>query len=345
MRGRKSLRILITAALYLILISPFSFSESVTLAIMDFWSINYPGENLDELRLRLRNQIIMKEQPDLRVKLLSLDDFDIGHIEYLPPRSVEAASEYLRQIACQSGADFFLTGDVFQAVDGLFVSFLLRDAETGSVVHHNGARYLDTLHLNSEMPEIASGILEDLANHIGYFSTVKTFMPQEEKDEDEPAYKAVGLTITRPFRINLRNGDTNNAVAVGIGAEWVDFQGLEWIFPSWISTQIGVSLGLGCSVESVPDFGKVSELRAHLQILLPLSFDFFALGPAYNAQWSGDGSVKHLCGGTFTPLYFSAADFDPVCIELLPVRVLYDFETDGWLMDFELLRITLSLVF
>ena len=131
---------------------------------------------------------------------------------------------------------------------------------------------------------------------------------------------------------------------VGISGEWVDFQGLERIFPSWISTQIGLSLGLGYSVESVPDFGEVSELRAHLQVLLPLSFDFFALGPAYNAQWAGDGAVKHLIGGTFTPLYLSAADFDPVCIEILPVRVLYDFETEGWLVEFELLRIALSLI-
>lgn len=332
---------------------PEAGPRPVTIAVMDFWSLNCPAELVQEFRRRIRARILWHERADLHVVMVSSSDEDFRNIEGPPSFAALGLESYNVELARARSAQYILTGQIITALDGIFISLHLYSIHSSGNVWDFSSRCSDSTALYNQVPVIVSSLLT--TDLIGPESEPRAPVPEgipdeakaapepEEPPKDHEFYRAVGITAGNSLRADFLDGSTISALSIGLTGELSSIHALDKVFPGWLATQAGFGFGIHYLFEAAPDFGGSHELQAILKVLLPIGIDYFTIGGAYALRWQGDETVRQLGGFTFSPLYLSSWDFYPVSFELLPTIVLYDFNDESWKASFKLLRIAVCL--
>jgi len=329
--------------------------QLLTIAVMDFWSLNCPEELVQEFRRRIQARILWYERPDLKVEMVSSSDEDFRSIEGRPSFAALGIESYIIELGRLRGAQYLLTGQIITALDGVFITLYLYSIRSSDNVWKFSSRYSDSTDLYNQIPVMVSSLLMTDFRYAEPEppSDVPGEMPEEadtaaesgEASKVHEFYRAVGITAGTSLRADFLDGSTVSALSAGLTVEVSSFDALEELFPNLIATQAGFGFGLHYLCETAPDFGGSHELQANLKALLPISIDYFSLGGTYALRWQSDGKVHQLSGFSFSPLFLSSWDFYPLSFEILPITVLYDFNDESWSGTFELLRIAACLEF
>ncbi len=329
--------------------------QPVTIAVMDFWSLNCSEELVQEFRQRIHARILWHERPDLNAVMVSSSDEGFQTAVGRPSFAALGLGSYIIELGRLRDAQYLLTGQIITALDGVFITLYLYSIGSSENVWTFSSRYSNGTDLYNQVPVIVSSLLatDFTDTKPGPPADIPGEMPEEAETAAEPAesatdhgfYRAVGITAGTSLAVDFLDGTTSSMLTAGLTGEVSYFDALADLFPNLIATQAGFGFGLHYLCEAVPDFRGSHELQANLKALLPIGIDYFSLGGVYALRWQGDENVRQLGGFSFSPLYLSSWDFYPLSFEILPITVLYDFKNESWSGSFELLRIAACLEF
>ena len=308
--------------------------------LLDFWSLNVPPHIVENSRIDLYNALVGKKPSHPDAVLIE----DIGPLPLVdgerPSVSALGLDGYLKALAVHSGAEFSVYGELVHSNEGLFLFLVLRDTATGEYSRHWQTRYADEADLIGQIELIAAGLR--------YAATHPDSQLDNETNQDDVS-RSIGVFATFPTNLGIEQGLVFDSfsLAGGIGFEYVDYYGLNALFPSMIASQIGFSGGLAYAVNAAPKFGDSNRLMAHAQVLLPpaIGIDFFALGAVYELPLSGGtGSAfaRGAVGITMTPYVMSSLYWDPATFEIFPIRMMYDLGSHKWHVTVDLVRAMLG---
>lgn len=313
-------------------------SNDITIGILDVYTVDYSQELVDRVRYALRDELIAAEWPGLKVAIGT----DI------PPAGVIATSrEYYHQSARINEYDYYLVSSVLQKPTGLYADINLFFTNQNSLIWNRSSWYVGTDHLIKDFPSMVEQMLLAVDRNRAKQSADKAAQPGLEKASvREPAEwdYGLGVLLCWPARRDPVREEWASGFGVGMFQELTSYEGLERVFPNWISSQIGCAAyagynRMGCAEEEVSH-----QARVHAQVLLPFFLDFLGVGAAYHAEWGAEG-FTNIAGTTATLIYLSSNDvWWPFVYEIGTIRYLYDFSEDNWYLELDLLRIGVRVI-
>lgn len=234
--------------------------------------------------------------------------------------------------------DYYLIGEVLQKSAGIFVDMRVYATAANRLVWNSSTWYVDTEQLLKELSIAAEQMVTAVSRHKD-----QQFPSQELQQESEHTRQndwdfGAGILLCWPARRDPESEQWANGFGIGVFQELTSYEGLERLFPNWISTQVGFASYVGYNQMGFADEEVSHQVRGHVQLLLPCFLDFVAIGAAYHGQWGGPNEFTNLMGGTVTLLYLSSNDvWWPFVYEFGTVRYLYDFSAQDWNLELDLL--------
>ena len=320
--------------LLLLALSQVGFSQTIdeiTIGILDIYTVNYSETEVMTLRQELHNEILALEKPGLKVM--------IG-VDSRPTGVIESSHEYFHHSARANGYDYYLIGQVLRKPAVIFVDLRVYATAANRLVWNSSAWYVDSEHLLNELSLSAEQMVTAVSRHRDQQAPSPELQQASEHPRQIDWDFGAGIMLCWPARRDPEREQWANGFGIGVFQELTSYEGLERLFPYWISTQVGFASYVGYNQMGFADEDVSHQLRGHVQLLLPLILDFVGIGAAYHGQWGGPDEYTNLVGATVTLLYLSSNDvWWPFVYEFGTVRYLYDFSTQHWYFELDLLRI------
>lgn len=336
---------LLPASLFLLLMLTLSqvgypqTSDDITIGILDVYTVDYSQELVDRVRYALRDELIAAEWPGLKVAIGT----DI------PPAGVIATSrEYFHKCARVNEYDYYLVSSVLQKPTGLYADIQLFLTHQHRLIWNRSSWYVGTDHLIKDFPSMVEQMLLAVDRNRAQQSVHKAALPGSElaSRHREPIDwdYGLGVLLCYPARRDPLGAEWASGFGVGVFQELTSYDGLERVFPNWISSQIGCAAYAGYNRMGFVEEEVFHQARVQAQVLLPFFLDFFAVGAAYHAEW-GQAGFTNIAGATTTLIYLSSNDvWWPFVYEIGTIRYLYDFSRDHWYVEIDFLRIGVRVI-
>ena len=305
--------------------------DEITIGILDIYTVNYSVTEVKFLQQKLHNEILAVEKPGLNVM--------IG-VDSTPTGVIETSLEYFQESARVNGYDYYLIGQVLRTPAGIFVDMRLYATAANRLVWNSSAWYVDREHLLNELSLSAEQMVTAVSRHRDQQAPSPDLQQASEHTRQIDWDFGAGIMLCWPACRDPEREHWANGFGVGVFQEFTSYEGLERLFPNWISTQVGFASYVGYNQMGFTDEEVSHQLRGHVQLLLPFFLDFMAVGAAYHGQWGGPDEYTSLIGGMVTLLYLSSNEvWWPFVYEFGTVRYLYDFSAQDWYLELDLLRI------